>query len=98
MTDEQGIPLSVVVITAANTHDMKAAICVRDNTVVKRLSSKVNKERQNLCPDKGYDFQEIEVHGPIKDIYHIFDIEENNQLQRLMVVIIIVILLEEDWL
>jgi hypothetical protein len=40
-------------------------------------------------------FQEIGVQEPIKDIYHIFDIEENNQLQRLMVVIIIVILLEE---
>ena len=53
----------------------KAAINTPDiNTVVKRLSSKVNNERQNLCPDKGYDFQEIEVHGPIKDIYHIFDI------------------------
>jgi hypothetical protein len=75
LTDGQGIPLSVVVITAANTHDMKADICVLDNTVVKRPSSKVNKERQNLCPDKGYDFQEIEVHEPIKDIYHIFDIE-----------------------
>jgi hypothetical protein len=66
LTDGQGIPLSVVVITAANTHDMKAAICVLDNTVVKRPSSKVNKERQNLCPDKGYDFQEIEVREPIK--------------------------------
>jgi hypothetical protein len=43
-------------------------------------------------------FQEIEVQEPIKDIYHIFDIEENNQLQRLMLVIIVVILLEEDWL
>jgi len=43
-------------------------------------------------------FQEIEVQEPIKDIYHIFDIEENNQFQRLMVVIIVVILLEEDWL
>jgi len=68
LTDGQGLPLSVVVITAANTHDMKAAINTLDNTVVKRPSSKVNKERQNLCPDKGYDFQEIEVHGPIKDI------------------------------
>jgi hypothetical protein len=47
---------------------------------------------------KGYDFQEIEVRGPIKDIYHVFDTEENNQLLRLMVVIIIVIMLKEDGL
>ena len=46
-------------------------------------SSKVNKERQNLCPDKGYDFQEIEVHGPIKDIYHIFDIEEKQSVIKI---------------
>ena len=83
MTDGQGIPLSVVVITAANTHDMKAAICVLDNTVVKRPSSKVNKKRQNLHLDKRYDFQEIEVHGPIKDIYHIFDIEEKQSVIKI---------------
>jgi putative transposase len=59
LTDGQGIPLSVV-ITAANTHDMKTAISVLDNIVVKRPSSKINKEKQNLCLDKGYDFQEIE--------------------------------------
>ena len=59
LTDGQGIPLSVV-ITAANTHDMKAAICVLDNIVVKRPSSKIYKKKQNLCLDKGYDFQEIE--------------------------------------
>jgi hypothetical protein len=40
-------------------------------------------------------FQEIEVRKPIEDIYRIFDIEEHNQLQRLMVVIIIVIMLKE---
>jgi transposase len=59
LTDRQGIPLSIV-ITAANVHDMKAAISVLDNIVVKRPSSKINKERQNLCLDKGYDFREIE--------------------------------------
>ena len=40
---------------------LKAAINTLDNTVVKRPSSKVNKERQNLHLDKGYDFQEIET-------------------------------------
>jgi putative transposase len=60
LTDGQGIPLSVV-ITAANTHDMKAAINTLNNIVVKRPSSKINKKRQNLCLDKGYDFKEIET-------------------------------------
>jgi putative transposase len=59
LTYGQGIPLSVV-ITAANTHDMRAAISTLDNIVVKRPSSKMYKEKQNLCLDKGYDFQEIE--------------------------------------
>ena len=59
LTDGQGIPLSVV-ITSANTHDMKAAMSVLDNIVVKRPSSKINKEKQNLCLDKGYDFRETE--------------------------------------
>ena len=59
MTDGQGIPLSVV-ITAASTHDMKAAIHMLDNIVVKRRSSKRYKEKQNLYLDKGYDFREIE--------------------------------------
>ena len=67
LTDGQGIPLSVV-ITAANTHDMKAAISVLDYIVVKRPSSKINKEKQNLCLDKGYDFQEIKD-GVIKKVY-----------------------------
>ena len=67
LTDGQGIPLSVVV-TAANTHDMKAAINTLDNIVVKRPSYKINKEKQNLCLDKGYDFQEIE-NGVIKKGY-----------------------------
>jgi transposase len=58
LTDGQGIPLSVV-ITAANTHDMKAAINTLDNIVVKRPSYKMCKTKQNLCLDKGYDFQEI---------------------------------------
>ena len=58
LTDGQGIPLSVV-ITAANTHDMKAATNTLDNIVIKRPSSKMFKKKQNLCLDKGYDFQEI---------------------------------------
>ena len=54
LADKKGIPLSVV-ITAANTHDMKAATETLDRTVVKRPLNK-----QNLCLDKGYDYPEIE--------------------------------------
>lgn len=58
MTDKKGIPLSVV-ITAANTHDMKAATEILDSIIVmKRPSSR--KTKQNLCLDKGYDFPEIQ--------------------------------------
>lgn len=45
-----------VVITAANTHDMKAAVRTLDNVVLK----KGPKGTQNLCLDKGYDFPQIE--------------------------------------
>ena len=45
-----------LVITAANTHDMKAAVTdTLDSVIVERLLKK-----QNLCLDKGYDFPEIE--------------------------------------
>jgi putative transposase len=54
LTDQLGIPISVV-ITAANTHNMKAATDTLDSVVVERPLKK-----QNLCLDKGYDFPEIE--------------------------------------
>ena len=45
-----------LVITAANTHDMKAAVTdTLDSVIVERLLKK-----QNMCLDKGYDFPEIE--------------------------------------
>ena len=47
---------------------MKLAINTLDNIVVKRPSYKINKEKQNLCLDKGYDFLEIE-NGVIKRGY-----------------------------
>ena len=47
LTDGQGIPLSVV-ITAANTHDMKAAINTLDNNTIVKRSSRTYKEKQNL--------------------------------------------------
>lgn len=55
LTDKNGIPLSVV-ITAANTHDMKAAVRTLDRVVLRKRP----KDIQNLCLDKGYDFPEIE--------------------------------------
>lgn len=55
LTDKNGIPLSVV-ITAANTHDMKAAIRTLDSVVLRKRP----KDTQNLCLDKGYDFPQIE--------------------------------------
>ena len=39
---------------------MKTAIRTLDNIVVKRPLYKMCKTKQNLCLDKGYDFQEIE--------------------------------------
>jgi hemoglobin-like flavoprotein len=74
LTDQDGIPLSVI-ITAASTHDMKAAINTLDNIVGKHQSYKIKKEKQNLCLDIGYDFQEIEDDVIKKDTYPIFDIE-----------------------
>jgi putative transposase len=65
LTDQRAIPLSLV-ITAANTHDMKSAAKILDNIViVKRRRERIqasssNKTIQNLCLDKGYDSQEIE--------------------------------------
>jgi putative transposase len=55
LTDQRGIPVSVI-ITSANTHDMKAATDTLDNVIVERPPLK----KQNLCLDKGYDYPEIE--------------------------------------
>ena len=75
LTDGQGIPLSVV-ITAANVHDMKAAINTLDSIVVKRPSYNMYKTKQNLCLDKGYDFRRLKIVLSRKDTYHMFDKEE----------------------
>ena len=39
---------------------MKAAMNTLNNIAVKRPFSKIYRKKQNLCLDKGYDFQEIE--------------------------------------
>ena len=54
-SDNVGIPVSVVVITSANTHDIKAATETLDSVIVERPLKK-----QNLCLDKGYGYPEIE--------------------------------------
>ena len=60
LTDQHGIPLSIL-ITAANKHDMKSAAKTLDNIVIiKRRRERIqgsssNKTIQNLCLDKGYD-------------------------------------------
>ena len=80
LTDKQGIPLSVV-ISSANTHDIKLVTEVVNDVVIRRLSSKYrNRTRrttvqQHLCLDKGYNSKHKEqelikrgyiLHIPIK--------------------------------
>ncbi len=52
MTDEKGIPLSVV-LSGANTHDCKLLEDTLDNIVIPRPASEEEKP-QNLCLDAGY--------------------------------------------
>ena len=59
LIDQRGVPLPVVV-TAANTHDMKAARTTLDSCVIRRPRPTIE-DPQHLCLDKGYDFPEIEV-------------------------------------
>jgi IS5 family transposase len=60
LTDKQGIPLSVV-ISSANTHDIKLVTGVIDNVIIRRPSSiyknrkrRIRIQQQHLCLDKGY--------------------------------------------
>jgi len=57
LTDGEGIPLSVVV-TAANRNDFKETKNVLDNIVIERPEP-TEKEVQNLCMDKGFDYPEV---------------------------------------
>ncbi len=71
LTDKKGIPLSVV-ISSANTHDIKLVTDVVDNAVIKRSSSKTKTGRrrklQHRCLDKAY-ISEPEEHKLIKRGY-----------------------------
>ncbi|HEY6536294.1 MAG TPA: transposase, partial [Candidatus Nitrosocosmicus sp.] len=67
LTDKNGIPLSVV-ISSANTHDIKLVTDVVDNRFVKRpppppyKTKKIERKRklQHLCLDKGYNSEQEE--------------------------------------
>ena len=72
LADKKGVPLSIV-ITAANTHDMKATTETLDCIVTKRRppptkKKKQQQQQQNLCLDKGYNYPEIE-HEVVKRGY-----------------------------
>jgi transposase len=62
LTDKNGIPLSVV-ISSANTHDIKLVTDVIDNTVVNRPSPKSHNKKRNkhhhLCLDKAYNSKSV---------------------------------------
>ena len=67
-----------MIITPANTHDMKAAKDTLDSVTTQRPL----KQQNHLCLDKGYDYPEIEIES-IKRRYiipHIRHRGENKEL------------------
>ena len=65
LTDKKGIPLSIV-ISSANTHDIKAVTDVIDNAVLNRpsessfIKKKKRKLYYHLCLDRAYNSKSIE--------------------------------------
>ena len=59
LTDEKGIPLAVV-LSGANTHDVKLLADTLDGVVISRPKPS-NKAPQNLCLDAGYTGHQDEV-------------------------------------
>ena len=57
LTDAEGIPLGLAV-DGANRHDMKLAEATLENIEAKRPKP-TKKKKQNICMDKGYDFDEV---------------------------------------
>jgi len=57
LTDANGIPLAVAV-SGANTHDMRMTQETVENIQAKRPKP-TKKKKQNMCLDKGYDFDEV---------------------------------------
>lgn len=64
LTDKNGIPMSVV-ISSANTHDIKLVTDVMDNVIIRRSSpstkcnSSRNRKLQHLCLDKAYNSKTV---------------------------------------
>ena len=57
LTDAKGIPLSVAV-DGANRHDMKLVEQTLENIEADKPKP-TKKKKQNICMDKGYDFDEV---------------------------------------
>ena len=57
MTEGHGVPIGLA-IDGANRHDMKLVRATLESIVVKRPVTR-EKEKQNMCLDKGYDFDEV---------------------------------------
>jgi hypothetical protein len=74
LVDQKGIRLAVI-ITPANTHDMKATTDTLDNVVVKRPSDK-----QNLAFIKDMTFQKYKDHLPKEGTCHIFITEVKKKM------------------
>ncbi len=80
--------MSVVIISSANTNDIKLVTDVVDNTVIKRRSYKTKTERgrgrrrfQHLCLGKAYN-SEPEEQELIKRGYTAFSSKEKNKCKR----------------
>lgn len=57
MTEGHGVPIGLA-IDGANRHDMKLVRATLESIVVKRPVASEG-EKQNMCLDKGYDFDEV---------------------------------------
>jgi putative transposase len=57
LVDGKGVPLGVVV-SGANTHDMKLTKSTLQNVVMDRHEPTI-KSKQHMCMDKGYDYPEV---------------------------------------
>lgn len=57
MTEGHGVPIGLA-IDGANRHDMKLVRATLESIVVKRPVVS-EEEKQNMCLDKGYDFDEV---------------------------------------
>ena len=84
LTEQHGIPLSVV-ITAANTHDMKSAAKTLDNIVIikrrrrERIQASSSRLYKICVLTKDMTLKRLNMKLSKEGTYHIFDIEEKNR-------------------